>query len=91
VAKAQHLVGDPPVHTRNRAVVAKVLSPKALRSLQDAFDHAAAELVGEVVSRGQIDGVADLAQVFPTVVVPKAFGLDADARDPLLRYGGHGV
>jgi 4-methoxybenzoate monooxygenase (O-demethylating) len=78
---------DPPVHTRNPAVVAKVLSPKALRGLQEAFDQAAAELIGELVRRSSVDGVTDLAEVFPTVVFPSAFGLDGDAREPLLRYG----
>lgn len=78
---------DPPLHTRNRSVVAKVLSPNALRSLQSAFDDAAAELVDQLVERRSFDGVADVAEVFPTVVFPRAFGVDADARDHLLRYG----
>jgi cytochrome P450 len=78
---------DPPLHTRNRGVVARVLSPSALRSLQSVLDDAAMALVDQLVQLGTFDAVADVAEVFPTVVFPKAFGVDADARDHLLRYG----
>jgi cytochrome P450 len=86
---------DPPIHTRNRALVAGVMSPKALRSLQTVFDAEAARLADELVSRGRFDAVRDLGEVFPTVIFPKAFGVEADAREPLLAYGamvfnGHG-
>lgn len=78
---------DPPLHTRNRGVVAKVLSPTALVSLQSVLDEAAIALVDQLVQLGTFDGVADVAEVFPTVVFPQAFGVDSDARDHLLRYG----
>lgn len=86
---------DPPVHTRNRGVVAGALSPRALRSLREVFDTEAARLADELVERRSFDAVSDLAEVFPTVVFPRAFGVDGDARDHLLRYGamvfnGHG-
>lgn len=86
---------DPPVHTRNRAVVAGAMSPRALRSLQDVFDAEAASLADDLVAQGSFDAVRDLAEVFPTVIFPRAFGVDADAREHLLAYGamvfnGHG-
>jgi cytochrome P450 len=58
-----------------------------MRSLQSVFDEAAVTLVDHLVERGTFDGVGDVAEVFPTVVFPRAFGVDADARDYLLRYG----
>ncbi len=78
---------DPPLHTRNRQVVAGSLSPKALRSLQDTFDVEAGRLADRLVGAGRFDAVTDLAEVFPTVVFPRAFGVDADARQHLLAYG----
>ena len=89
---------DPPDHTRNRRVVAGTMTPKALRSLQDVFDEAAARIVDELVERRAFDGVSDLAEVFPTEVFPRAFGLEVDdqTRARLLAYGslvfnGNGV
>ena len=86
---------DPPLHSQNRAVVAGAMSPKALRSLQEVFDTQAAALVDELVERETFDAVHDLAEVFPTVIFPRAFGVDGDAREHLLAYGamvfnGHG-
>jgi cytochrome P450 len=80
---------DPPEHTVNRKVVAGTMTPKALRSLQDVLDRAAADLVDDLVERGRFDGVTDLAEVFPTEVFPKAFGLEVsdETRARLLAYG----
>lgn len=86
---------DPPAHTRNRGVVAGAMSPRALRWLQGVFDEQAEALAVELAARRRFDAVRDLAEVFPTVVFPRAFGVDADAREHLLAYGsmvfnGHG-
>ena len=79
---------DPPDHTRTRRVIMRGLSPKVVRDLRDAFQADADTLVAEVLARGgEIDGVADLAEVFPTRVFPRAVGLkDPDTRK-LVDYG----
>ena len=89
---------DPPEHTRNRKVVAGTMTPKALRTLQGAFDVAAARIVDELVERRTFDGVHDLAEPFPTDVFPRAFGIEVtdETRRRLLDYGslvfnGNGV
>jgi 4-methoxybenzoate monooxygenase (O-demethylating) len=78
---------DPPVHTRNRKVVARALAPRSLAYLQEIFDRSAEELAASLVSRGSFDAVPDLAEVFPTRVFPDAFGITGDGRDQLLAYG----
>jgi cytochrome P450 len=78
---------DPPLHTKNRSVVARALSPRSLRSLQETFDRRAEELVAGLLEREVIDAVADLAEVFPTQVFPEVFGLRAGGKEYLLRYG----
>ena len=78
---------DPPVHTRNRKVVARALAPRSLTYLQETFDRRAEELAASLVSRGSFDAVPDLAEVFPTRVFPDAFGITEDGRDQLLAYG----
>jgi 4-methoxybenzoate monooxygenase (O-demethylating) len=77
---------DPPVHTRNRKVVARALAPRSLGYLQEIFDRKAAELADSLVARGSFDAVPDLAEIFPTKVFPDAFGLAEDGRDQLLAY-----
>ncbi|MGH9047178.1 MAG: hypothetical protein ACRDVW_07680 [Acidimicrobiales bacterium] len=78
---------DPPLHTRNRAVVARAMSPKLLKALQDTFDEAAEDLVTGLLEKESLDAIAELAEVFPTRVFPDAFGLQAEGREYLLRYG----
>jgi len=81
------LEADPPVHTRNRKVVARALAPRSLACLQEVFDRSAEELAASLVSRGSFDAVPDLAEVFPARVFPDAFGITGDGRDQLLAYG----
>jgi cytochrome P450 len=78
---------DPPVHTRNRKVVARALAPRSLAYLQEIFDRSAEELAASLVARGSFDAVPDLAEIFPTRVFPDAFGITEDGRDELLAYG----
>jgi len=78
---------DPPVHTRNRKVVARALAPRSLAYLQEIFDRKAGELAGDLASRGSFDAVPDLAEIFPTQVFPDAFGIRENGRDQLLAYG----
>jgi 4-methoxybenzoate monooxygenase (O-demethylating) len=78
---------DPPVHTRNRKVVARALAPRSLTYLQGVFDTKAEELASGLAARGSFDAVPDLAEVFPTRVFPEAFGIRQDGRKQLLAYG----
>lgn len=78
---------DPPLHTVHRALVGSTTTPRAIRIFQDLFDAEAARLADDLVTRGSFDAVPDLAEVFPTVVFPRALGADGDAREALLAYG----
>ncbi|OBH08189.1 cytochrome P450 [Mycobacterium sp. E1747] len=78
---------DPPLHTVNRRVVGRLVSPSALRVLETTFNQRAEKLAEELVERRRFDAVADLAEVFPTEVFPKALGLQGDVKDKLLAFG----
>lgn len=84
------LEADPPVHTINRRVVSRALAPGRLRILQETFDRSAGELADSLVARGRFDAVTDLAEVFPTEVFPKAFGLTGEGKEQLLAFGNMG-
>lgn len=78
---------DPPVHTRNRAIMNKVLNQRMLRELKEAWRPQADELVAALGKKGRFDVVADLGKVFPLAVFPDAVGLRKDGRENLLPYG----
>ncbi|HEU5029767.1 MAG TPA: cytochrome P450 [Spirillospora sp.] len=83
------LEADPPRHDAPRAVLAKVLGPRALRRLRDGWLADAERLVDEVLSENEFDAVPRLAEAFPLRVFPDAVGLGRDGRENLLPYGDH--
>ena len=81
------LEGDPPDHTQLRAVLNRVLSPSAVKKLRDQFATVAHEMVGDLVARGRIDAVNDLAEAFPLRVLPDVFGIARGGEKHLLPFG----
>lgn len=81
------LEADPPDHTVTRKIMSRVLSPKVVKGLMDAFHRIADELVDEMLERGEFDGVADLAEIFPTRAFPPAVGMKDVHIRHLVDYG----
>jgi cytochrome P450 len=81
------LEADPPLHSRTRGALARILSRPALARLREGFEARAAALVGSLAARREFDAVADLAEAFPLSVFPDAVGLCPDGRENLLPYG----
>lgn len=78
---------DPPLHTRTRAVLTRIMSPAALRGLRATFEAAAETLVERLIGQGEIDAIKDLAEIYPLRVFPDAVGLPLEGRENLLPYG----
>jgi cytochrome P450 len=81
------LEADPPLHTRTRAVLTRILSPAAIKVLRETFEREAELLVARLVESREFDGVADLAEAYPLKVFPDAVGLSEEGRENLLPYG----
>jgi len=81
------LEADPPSHTRARAILARVLSPKVVMKIKVDFQAYAEELVERLVAQGEIDAVKELGEVYPLKVFPDALGLSEQGRENLLLYG----
>jgi 4-methoxybenzoate monooxygenase (O-demethylating) len=81
------LEADPPLHTRTRAVLTRILSPAAINILRATFEREAEALVSRLVERREFDGIADLAEAYPLKVFPDAVGLSEEGRENLLPYG----
>ena len=85
--KSLILEADPPQHPQMRTILSRILSPKAVMQIRESFARVAEEMVDRCVEKGEIDGVHDLAQIFPLKVFPDAVGLETEDRDNLLLYG----
>jgi 4-methoxybenzoate monooxygenase (O-demethylating) len=81
------LEADPPLHTRTRAVLTRILSPGAIKVLRETFEREAELLVSRLVECCEGDGVADLAEAYPLRVFPNAVGISDEGRENLLPYG----
>jgi cytochrome P450 len=82
------LEADPPLHTRTRAILTRILSPVAISKLKAEFVAEADRLISRIVSRGNFDAVKDIGEVFPIKVFPDALGLPEEGRERLVEYGG---
>ncbi|MET4069888.1 cytochrome P450 [Bradyrhizobium sp. S3.2.6] len=82
------LEADPPEHTRIRAVFDRTLSPALVRELREHFTRIAELKAEEVVSKGHVDAISDIAEAFPLSVFPDAVGLKKEGREHLLPYAG---
>ena len=80
---------DPPRHDAPRHVLEPILAPRALRRLRDSWEVTAVELVDQLLERGTIDAVTDIAEAFPLRVFPDAVGIQQEGREHLLPYGDH--
>ncbi len=89
--KSLILEADPPLHTQTRAVLSRILSPKAVMQIRATFTAVAEQMVERCVeksrSAGSICGIHDLAQIYPLKVFPDAVGVEDDGRENLLVYG----
>jgi hypothetical protein len=81
------LEADPPLHTRTRAVLTRILSPGAIKVLRETFEREAELLVARLVEQREFDGIADLAEAYPLKVFPDATGISEEGRENLLPYG----
>jgi hypothetical protein len=81
------LEADPPLHTRTRAVLTRILSPAAIKVLRERLTEEAEKLADRLLARGEFDGIADLAEAYPLKVFPDSVGISEDGRENLLPYG----
>jgi cytochrome P450 len=82
------LTDDPPVHTRARQAMAKVLSTQVLAGLRPALERDAAALVDDLLMRqGEIlDGVREITQRFVYKALPDAIGLRVEGREHMYAF-----
>lgn len=88
LSRGTTLNSDGAEHDRRRRLLAHGMLPRALRAISDDVDTMAAAAVDAALSRGEIDGVNDLAAALPLAVVPDLIGWPRDQREHLIAWGG---
>jgi len=84
------LEADPPHHDAPRAVLSRILGPREIRTLGEAWALDAVDLLDNLLERGlSFDAVTDVAAAFPLRVFPDAVGIPKAGRENLLPYGNH--
>lgn len=78
---------DPPIHTRNRNVMMRALSPAVIKTLRARFNAEAMALVDELLQVGELDAIKSIAEAYPLRVFPDALGMKREGRENLLPYG----
>jgi 4-methoxybenzoate monooxygenase (O-demethylating) len=81
------LEADPPLHTRTRAVLTRILSPGAINVLRERLVQEAEVLADRLLESREIDGIAALAEAYPLKVFPDSVGIAEEGRENLLPYG----
>jgi cytochrome P450 len=80
------LMSDGAAHDRQREVIGRPLTPKALAALRPDVQRLADDLVDRLVERRSFDAVGDLAEVIPVTWVPDLLGWPDDGREQLLTW-----
>jgi cytochrome P450 len=72
---------DPPEHSKYRAPLQRVFSPKSILALKDSITALATELVDGVKDRGHCEFMKEIAEPMPVRVFLKMLGLPLDRQD----------
>ena len=80
------LCSDDPEHQVLRRVIAKPITPLAIKAYQDLIASEAEALVERLVARKHFDAAKDLAQYLPVTIVSNLVGLPEDGRERMLDW-----
>jgi cytochrome P450 len=69
------LTMDSPRHTKLRSLVSKGFTPRQVARLNDHIAAMAAQIVADVVERGECDFVGDIAGALPSYVIAELLGI----------------
>jgi cytochrome P450 len=81
---------DAPEHTAERELLFPPMSTRGLREASAEIESAAGSLAEELLERGSFDGVRDLAQRIPLMIVARLVGLPPAGRDRMLEWAADG-
>jgi cytochrome P450 len=80
------LCSDDPEHAALRRVIAKPITPLAIKAYSELISTEAEALVERLVARKHFDAAIDLAQYLPVTIVSKLVGLPEEGRERMLDW-----
>ncbi len=82
LGQAQTLLStDPPAHTRMRAIVNRVFTPRRVEALRPRIEEIARELLDAAPAEGGFELMAGFAQPLPVIVIAELLGVPSTDRD----------
>lgn len=84
--RANSLTSDPPLHDEIRNVTGVPLRPRGLSEIEDQVRGAARELVDDICTRKDVDGMGDVAHILPMNLVREFVGLPATGKENMLKW-----
>lgn len=80
---------DPPEHTKHRALLMALITPKRLKENEEFMWELADQQIDKFISRGECELMADYAQPFAVLVISDLLGVPAEDRDQFRRKLTH--
>jgi cytochrome P450 len=77
---------DPPDHSHYRNIVNRGFTPKQIKRLEPRIQEITDGLLDEVVGKGEIELMQDLAIPLPVTVIAELLGVDAERGDDFKRW-----
>ncbi len=71
---------DPPEHTKHRALLMALITPKRLKENEDFMWELVDQQIDTFISRGECEIIADFAQPFAVLVISDLLGVPAEDR-----------
>ncbi|MGH3677750.1 MAG: cytochrome P450 [Mycobacterium sp.] len=82
VPMAEHISAmDPPLHTRTRGLLSKLITPKRLKENEDFMWRLADEQLDTFIGRGECEFLAGYAQPFSLLVIADLLGVPTEDHD----------
>jgi cytochrome P450 len=90
VPMAEHITSqDPPLHTRTRGLMNKLITPKRLKENEEFMWRLADQQLDTFIERGKCEFLADYAKPFSLLVIADLLGVPAEDHDEFRAVFAH--
>jgi cytochrome P450 len=77
---------DPPRHDELRAILARVLTPARVASMESSVRESAEAIVDRIFDEGRFDAATDYGQLIPTITMCELLNLPLSDREQFLKW-----